>query len=76
MSTSPSQHSARTAAHSARRSARRRNGYPAAPKESTAQREWDELVAREAMHQEVIDESQGQQVLANRKLFSEGGRDE
>jgi tetratricopeptide (TPR) repeat protein len=57
MSNSSSQQSARTAAHAARRGARPRNGYPVAPGESTGQREWDELVAREAIHQEVIEAS-------------------
>jgi hypothetical protein len=53
MSNSTSQQSARTAAHAARP----RNGYLVTPAESTGQREWDELVAREAMHQEVIEAS-------------------
>lgn len=33
------------------------NGHAAAPKKPTDQREWDELVAREAMHEEVIEAS-------------------
>jgi hypothetical protein len=35
----------------------RRNGHAPAPKQFTDQREWEKLVAREAMHQEVIDAS-------------------
>jgi tetratricopeptide (TPR) repeat protein len=35
----------------------RSNGHAAAPENSTARREWDELVAREAMHQQVIEAS-------------------
>jgi hypothetical protein len=57
MSISSSEQSARSAAHMARRGARRRNGYPARPKESTGQHEWDQVVAREALHQEVIEAS-------------------
>ena len=57
MSNSSSQQSARPAPHTARRGARRRNEYPVALGESTGQPEWDELVAREAIHQEVIEAS-------------------
>ena len=57
MSNSSSQQSARTAAHAAAHAARPRNGYPVTPAELTGQREWDELVNREAMHQEVIEAS-------------------
>jgi hypothetical protein len=57
MSFFSSQQSGRSALHMARRGGPRRNGSAAASKKTTDEREWDELVAREAMHQEVIDAS-------------------
>jgi hypothetical protein len=56
MSNPSSQQSAGVSTHTARPGPPQRNGYLAtAPKESIGDREWDEHVAREAMHQELIE---------------------
>jgi tetratricopeptide (TPR) repeat protein len=55
MSNSSSQHSARTAAHALAAAAAGLTDIPLRQEESPGQRKWDELVAREAIHQEVIE---------------------
>ena len=56
MSNSSSPQSARTAVPTSPHGRDPGNGHPA-PGEPIDQQEWDELVAREAMHQEVIEAS-------------------
>jgi hypothetical protein len=56
MSNSSSQQSAGISTHTARPGPHQRNGrLAAAPKESLGDREWDEQVGREALHQELIE---------------------
>jgi hypothetical protein len=56
MSNPSSQQSAGVSTHTARPGPHRQNGYlTEAPKESIGDREWDEHVAREAKHQELIE---------------------
>jgi hypothetical protein len=57
MSNSSSQQSARTAAHTPAAAPAGVTDIRSRQGESTGQREWDELVAREAIHQEVIEAS-------------------